>query len=69
MDRCYALRDKDIHERKDTHGRCGTLPACLIVYWEWYIKREGLGVIKMYEKTQTHHLSRKTLYIPLNGGA
>jgi hypothetical protein len=43
MDGGLALRDKGIHERKNTHGRCGTLPAYLDVCWAWYIKCRGLS--------------------------
>lgn len=45
MDGCYAFRGKDIHERKDTHGRWRTLPAWLVVYWGWYIKGAGWDVL------------------------
>jgi len=43
MDGCDALRDKDIHERKDTHGRGGTLPAWLLVLEGGVYKTGGFG--------------------------
>jgi hypothetical protein len=61
MGKCYALRDKGLHERKDTHGRWRTLPACLVVGWRGYIKGGGLEQYYSLEEDVTAPTDEKVL--------